>query len=367
MQSEALRQILHLDYAPKLPQDKTKGIGIVGAGEIVKTCHLPAYRMAGFNVVGVFDSDLGRAEALARQFGIPKSYRSLEELLSDRSVQFADIAVPAKYQPRIAAEAAAAGKHVLCQKPLAEQYAEAAALVTAFSKAGVKGAVNQQMRWAPSMGASRTIVSRGWIGEPVQASIQVNVRTQWEQWEWLTRMETLEIMYHSLHYLDAIRYVLGLVPESIYADGARFPGQPYVGETRTLLHIKFPGEARGLVFDSHNNRQPQDDWFATFRFEGTEGVVKGTNGALYNYPVGREDTLSFYSERLAAGYLFTPALEGRWFPHAFMGPMSELMLSVEENREPSNSLRDNLTTLKMVFAAYRSMEENRAVRLAEIE
>ncbi|WP_079909255.1 Gfo/Idh/MocA family protein [Paenibacillus sp. 32352] len=357
---------LEIDYKPGLPKDLSRGIGIVGAGEIVVQAHLPAYRMAGFRVVGIYDKDRDKAESAVRNDPDTIVFSTLEELFQHPEVQIVDIAVPARFQPDIAKQAARHGKHILCQKPLAESYKEAQDLVDVCAASGIKAAINQQMRWSPGIQASRSIVKRGWIGEPLQASIQVNVHTPWENWPWLTQIDTLEIMYHSIHYLDSARYVLGLRPEYVYADGARFPGQPYRGETRTMIHLKFPGEARGLIHDNHNNGMPQDDWYATFRFEGTEGVVKGTNGALYNYPSGRGDTLALYSNKLQRGCIYAPQLEGRWFPHAFMGTMGELMRAIEEDRQPENSIEDNLITLQTVFAAYRSMAENRPVYLQEI-
>ncbi|GGF99061.1 Gfo/Idh/MocA family protein [Paenibacillus abyssi] len=359
-------QWLNLEYEPALPSNKQMGIGIVGAGEIVESCHLPAYRMAGFLVVGIFDLNQERAQKLAGQFGIDKVYSSVEELLSDSAVVVVDMAVPAKVQPGLARQVAEAGKHILCQKPLAESYEEAKQIEEACRKAGVKAAVNQQMRWSPGIRASHTIIKRGWLGELLQASIAVNVKQEFSNWTWLREIETLEFMYHSIHYMDTIRFLFG-TPEYIYADGARFPGQLCKGETRTLLHIKFPGEARGLIQDNHNHIGSEDDWYATFRFEGTEGIIKGTNGSLYNYPAGREDTLSYYSRRIHPDYWFTPQLHGKWFPHAFMGTMGELMRAIEEDREPENSVSDNLLTIRMVFGAYISMSENRPVYLSEFE
>ncbi|KIL40463.1 oxidoreductase [Gordoniibacillus kamchatkensis] len=355
-----------LDYRIKLPRDLSMGIGIVGAGEIVRSCHLPAYRMAGFRVVGIYDADPAKARQAAELFGIPYVFESLDALLRHSEIRIVDIAVPAKYQLDIVEQVAAAGKHMLCQKPLAEQYAAAKRITYICAQTGVKAAVNQQMRWSPGISASRGLVKLGLLGQPVQASIQVNVLTQWENWPWLTTIDTLEVMYHSIHYMDSIRYVMGMTPEFIYADGAKFPNQPYKGETRTMIFMKFPGDARGLIHDSHNNRQPQEDWYATFRFEGTEGVARGTNGALYDYPNGRGDTISFYTRKLQPDRLYSPTLEGRWFPHAFMGTMGELMRAVEDEREPENSVADNLLTLQMVFASYRSMAENRPVYLSEI-
>lgn len=77
--------------------------------------------------------------------------------------------------------------------------------------------------------------------------------------------------------------------------------------------------------------------------------------------------MSFYSKKLDGQCWFTPKLEGKWFPHAFMGTMGELMAAIEEGREAENSVQDNLWTMRMLFAAYRSMEENRPVRLEDIQ
>jgi predicted dehydrogenase len=356
---------LNLDYKPKLPKNKNMGIAIVGAGEIVEACHLPAYQMAGFNIVGIYDVQSDKAQKLVEKFNLPKRFQSLEELLDDPQVEVVDIAIPAKNQPSVVEKVAAKKKHMLCQKPLAESYAEAKRIVDICNNANVKAAVNQQMRWSPGIQASHSIIERGWLGELTQASIQVNVLTEFSNWAWMMDIDRVEIMYHSIHYLDAIRYLFG-TPEYIYADGAKFPGQALKAETRTMIHMKFPGEARGLVHDNHNHIANQEDWYATFRFEGTDGIIKGTNGALYNYPVGREDTISFHSKKIDPTYWFSPQLEGKWFPHAFMGPMGELMRAIEENREPSNSVENNLITLQIVYAAYRSMEENRPVYLEEI-
>lgn len=356
---------LGLDYQPGLPKDISKGIGIVGAGGIVQACHLPAYRMGGLNVVGIYDVDGAKADRLAAEFGIPIVFRTLEELLEHPDVHFVDIAIPAKFQPDIVEQAAAKGKHVLCQKPMGESYADGKRIVDICKAAGIKGAVNQQMRWAPGIRASHSIIKRGWLGTLTQASIQVNVHTDWALWPWLAQTDRLELMYHSIHYMDAIRSLFGN-PESVFADGPKYPGQACKGETRSMIYMKFPGDSRGLIHDNHNNIADQEDWYATFRFEGTDGIIKGTNGALYNYPVGREDTLSFYSRQIDSNYWFTPKLEGRWYPHAFLGTMGELMRAVEEDREAENSVQDNLQTLQLLFAAYRSMEENRPVSLDEI-
>jgi len=343
------------------------GIGIVGAGEIVRSAHLPAYQLAGFHVVGIYDIAFDKAVAIARDFSIAKVYRSLDDLLADDDVAIVDIAVPASQQLAVVEKAAAKGKHLLCQKPLAEKYDEAKQVATICQQAGIKAAVNQQMRWSPGIRATYAILQNGWLGTPVQATIQVNVKTPWDHWPWLTENPDMEFLYHSIHYMDAMRFLFG-DPQSVFADAVKFPGQPWVAPTRTLVFMTWAdGDTRGLIHDNHNNFAPPDDWYATFRFEGTEGIVKGTTGALYNYPIGREDTLAYFSRRIHDQSWIYPTLEGRWFPHAFMGTMGELMMAIEENREPTNSVIDNLKTLQLVFAAARAAREHRMVMLSEID
>src|SRR5207244_3533424 len=124
------------------PQPGTDlSIGIAGAGAIVTSSHLPAYRAAGYRVAAIYDRDPERARAAAQQFGIPHVCATLEELLADPGVTIADIAVPPFAQPEMARAAMAAGKHLLCQKPLAWTIEEADALVDEAAKAGVKLAV----------------------------------------------------------------------------------------------------------------------------------------------------------------------------------------------------------------------------------
>ncbi|WEG11727.1 Gfo/Idh/MocA family oxidoreductase [Pullulanibacillus sp. KACC 23026] len=356
---------LDLDYLPKLPQNKMMGIGIIGAGEIVREAHLPAYKLAGFHVVALSDLIKERAKTLAQQFEISNVYANAEQVINDPEVKIVDIAIPAQFQPEMVEMAAKAGKHVLCQKPLGDTLASARKIVKLCKTYKIKGAVNQQMRWAPGIKASKTIIDRGWLGDLTQATIQVNVHTPFEGWSFLKEIDTLEVMYHSIHYMDAIRYLFG-TPEFIYADGMTYPGQKVKGETRTMINMEYPGFKRGLIHDNHNNWATEDDWYATFRFEGTEGIIKGTNGALYNYPMGREDTLRFLSKKVDPNDWFSPILEGKWFPHAFMGTMGELMCAIEEDREPENSAEDNLKTLQMVFATYLSMKEKRRVEVAAL-
>ena len=138
------------------------------------------------------------------------------------------------------------------------------------------------------------------------------------------------------------------------------------GETKTITILDYASGLQAMVAVNHYNEWA--DPFATFRFIGTEGALDGTIGLMYNYPTGRPDTLEITSTRLGKGVKVTPTLDEMWIPDAFVGTMASLMQAIETGSQPrDNSTEDNLNTLRVVEAAYRSAAENRSVRPAEVK
>ncbi len=344
-----------------MPARRDYPIAVVGAGGIVNDAHLPAYRKAGFEVIGIYDIDPDRAATTAARFAIPTVYASLDEALAGPAA-IVDVAVPARENPSIAARVAAAGKALLLQKPLAEDMAAAEAIVATVERAGIVAAVNQQARWMPAARAMRDLIARGLLGEVYQVSFLINVRTPWELWPWIVAGTQVEVMYHSIHYLDMIRALLGREPRLVFADGATLPGFETGGETRTVIHLIFDGDLRATVMDTHHNDGGLADQYAAIRLEGTEGTAVAELGLLKNYPAGAPDRFRYMSRRLEPGAWIAPTLAGSWFPDAFIGTIASVMRGLEgELGAPETSVRDNLGTLRLVLAAYKAMAERRVV------
>src|SRR5438552_89774 len=160
---------LSLDYRPRLPRRMDFRIGCIGAGFIMRDCHLVAYRQAGFNPVAIASRNPSRAQAVAAECGIPHCYATCAELLADREIEVLDIAVPPDVQPGIIREAVQHGDHIrgiLAQKPLAMSYPEAKECVDLCTGAGIVLAVNQNMRYDQSVRALCDILRRAWPGAP---------------------------------------------------------------------------------------------------------------------------------------------------------------------------------------------------------
>ena len=356
---------LGLDRRSWLPERHDHGIAIVGCGGIVNDGHLPAYTAVGLNVVGCYDIDPEAARRTADRWGVERVFGSLEEVAGDPSVQIADIAVPAWRQLELVRTLADGGKHLLCQKPLSDDFAQAVEIVRRAEAAGVKLAVNQQYRWSPVIRAMHTLMAQGRIGTPTAAFVHESMVNPWELWPWLMTVPRLEVMYHSIHYLDGMRFLLGDhgEPEWVTSRHTRHPLQTPSAETKTVTILDYASGLQAFVAVDHNDAG--DDLFGRVRVLGTEGVVSGTMGLSYDYPHGRADTVR-WSAHDDPGGGFETDLPGRWIPEGFVGPISSLMAAIDEDAEPPASGRDNLHTLRLVNAAYLSAAENRSVRPAEI-
>jgi predicted dehydrogenase len=338
------------------------GIAIVGAGTIVRFAHLPAYRRWGLRVVGVTDVDQDRARGLAKDLEVPKVYADLSELLSDDEVQIVDIAVPASRQPDIACRVLESSRHVLCQKPFAEQYTSARKVVELAEVRNLKLAVNQQLRWTPAMRAVKELIRRGWLGQVLRAEFEINL---WEGLTgWLTETNPFDLIYYSIHFYDVSRFLYD-EPQWVYSICGKWPGQTMKGETRTNTLLEYSTGLQLLHRTNHHNITKEN--YATFRVEGTDGVAKGTFGIHYGYPHGRPDTFHFMTKHYVPSYWLEARFQERWMPDAFAGPMLSLIEAIATGSEPATSGRDNLKSLRIAFAAQKSQRSHHPVCVAEFD
>lgn len=343
-----------------IPEEIKVPIAIVGAGGIVDGAHLPAYKIAGLNVVGIFDVDQEKAREVAERHSIPTIYPSLEELLADPHSVIVDIAVPAALQPGIFYQVASAKKHILAQKPMATSVADGLQMAAAVDQNGIIAAVNHQLRFDEGVAAAHKMVELGWVGKVTNVTFEVNLVTPWEMWPWAKDLERLEIMLHSIHYHDVIRWFLGQ-PNTVFCVAGRTPGQYSKGETRTISSYSYDDGVSALVHANHINRG--GDNRAEFRIDGDKGSIKGTLGLLYDYPVGRVDTLEVNSQVIPTDGWTPYPVTTRWFPDAFRGTMGSVMKTIATGAPLRSSVADTVGTLRLVEALYKSIDSGDSIDL----
>jgi predicted dehydrogenase len=339
-----------------VPDHHRRPIAVVGAGAIVDVAHLPAYRAHGLVVRGLFDRNRAVAERVAARHGVPTVYSSIDELLADPAVEVVDLAVPPSAQAVLAPQVFAAGRHLLCQKPLALDATTARRMVDAAAAARVHIAVNQQMRYDEGVAAAKAMIDLGWIGDVTSVRFDVDITTDWTAWPWLVTSPELDFRFHSIHYVDTIRYVLG-DPDAVFGRATGRPGQIAAGETRTTAALLYPGDRQALITVNHEN--PTDEPQARIRIDGGDGRIEVELGLLADYPHGGPDRVRAW---VGSRWVDYPVMT-KWIPDAFIGPMAGLLRAIAGEGPAPTSGEDNIGTVAVVDALYESARTGTVVRL----
>lgn len=360
----------NINHLAPLPKDKSIPIGCIGSGFIMADCHLVAYRNAGLNPIAIASRTRKNAQAVADRHQIPNVYTTYQQMLENKDIQVVDVAVPPDKQHKVILDILK-HKHIrgiLAQKPLGMDLAEARDIVKHCKRAKVTLAVNQNMRYDHSVRACKSLLDQNALGQPIFASIDMRAIPHWMPWQKRLGWVTLRIM--SIHHIDTFRYWFG-DPTRIYASIRTDPRTSqkfkhtdgictYILEYKdglrtTSIDDVWAGPAlEGAVPDNRIN----------YRVEGTEGYAKGTIG-WPTYPNRQPSTIDYTTTHNPNTWI-SPRWNEVWFPDAFIGPMADLLIALENKTTPTLDGTDNLKTMALVEAAYLSAKEHRAVSLKEM-
>jgi predicted dehydrogenase len=341
-------------------------IGCIGAGMIMAECHLAAYKEAGFPVVAIASRTKANAEKVAKRWGIPKVHTTPEDLIRDRTIEVLDIAYPPDQQPALI-KLALEQKHIkaiLAQKPLALSVKDAVELRDGATKSGKILSVNQNMRYDQSMRVLKQIIESGALGDIVFAEIDMHAIPHWQGF--LEDYDRLTLSNMSVHHLDVLRFLFG-DPDEITTLTRQDPRTKFKhSDGITISTLRFPSGVLALsvedVWSGPRQESYKDDQQINWRVEGTAGVARGTIG----WPTGAASTLTYASTKTTGGEWATPTWDSMWFPHAFIGVMEQLQHAVKTGEPPALSVADNVKTMALVEAGYRSIDQGRTVKLSEV-
>jgi predicted dehydrogenase len=350
---------MDLQIQPPLPKKRDFRIGILGSGFVVNECHLPAYRKAGFNPVAIASRNRRNAEQTAQRHGLPKVHDSYEDLLKDPSIEVLDIAVAPQGQLDLIKQACARKtvRGILAQKPLGVNYMEAVTAAMSCRQAGIVLSVNQNMRYDQSVRAAKTLLQNGVIGQPVFATIEMRGIPHWMPWQAELGWATLRIM--SIHHLDCFRYWFG-GPEGIYCSIRTDPRTKFTHADGICTYIlEYANGLRCVGIDDPWTGPAKEgcpaDIYLRWRIEGLNGLAIGDIGWCRD-PYTTPSTIKFASKGDQAFH--EPKWTESWFPDAFIGTMAQLLIALETGPEPAISAADNLKTMALVEAAYKSTKSN---------
>src|SRR5688500_6153501 len=213
-------------------------IVVIGAGAIVRTAHLPAYKRLGFPVAGLFDIRRDVATQLAAEFDVPRVFETLEiATLAGRMNAVFDLAVPGTDVLSVL-ERLPERSPVLIQKPMGESLDSARAILQTCQDRKLVAAVNFELRFSPNVLALTDMVRQGQLGEIVDIEVRLQVRQPWESWSFFRHAPRLELLYHSIHYLDTIRMLAG-EPSGAYCRAVAHPEYPDFSDTRSTTILDY--------------------------------------------------------------------------------------------------------------------------------
>jgi predicted dehydrogenase len=324
-------------------------IVIIGAGAIVRTAHLPAYQRLGFQVAGLFDLRRDTALATAKLFGIDTVFATLDEACAASGAVF-DIAVPGDQILTLLCRLPI-GAAVLIQKPMGGDLVAARRILDVCRARRLVAAVNFQLRFSPNMQVLRQLVEECRLGAITDIEVRIVDRQPWEQWSFLAGAPRLEVLYHSIHYLDAIRWLVG-EPDGVHCLALPHPAFDAFSDTRSSIVLDYGDRIRCSLTLNHTHRHDPTHRASLFKVEGTAGAAVATLGVNLEYPTGAPDSLEL---ALDGGAWDAVPLRGSWFTAAFEGPMSNLQRVVAgEDAALVSPVDDAIRTMALVEACYLS-------------
>ncbi len=225
---------------------QTIGVGVAGTG-FIGPAHVEGLHRNGIQVLGLVGSTKEKAESKAAELGIPRAYASLEELLADPDVDVVHLATPNHLHHPHALAALQAGKHVVCEKPLAMTSAQSAELVQLAKEKNLVNAVNFNIRMYPLVQQARSMVQSGELGDLF--ILQGSYLQDWlllpTDWNWRLEPElggSLRAVGDiGSHWLDLLTFITSLRVEEVYADFKTFhpvrkkPSKPLETYTGKML------------------------------------------------------------------------------------------------------------------------------------
>jgi len=324
---------------------KPLGWGILGTARINRMLIPPLRLSPGNRLVAVASRELARADAYAREWQIGRAYGSYEELLADPEIDAVYVPLPNHLHAEWTIKAARAGKHVLCEKPLALSLDEVDAMSAACREAGVVLAEAFMYRHHPQTLKVKELLDAGAIGRlrflrgsfsfPLTRPNDVRLRPEWGGgclWD------------VGCYPLSFARFLVGREPIELH--GVQVTGPTGIDET-FAGQLTFPGDVLCQI-DAGFRSPPR----AEMELAGSDGVIR----VRHPWRPEQDHPIELFRD----GRSEEIAVPGE---DRYLLEIEDLAAAVRGEREPRVSLADSRANVAALVALYRSAREERVVRL----
>lgn len=335
---------------------KKLNVGIIGAGRIGQvhaksiTYHIPQAK-----IVAISDIYYEGAKKVAESLGIPNAYEDYHEILNNPEIDAVLICSSTDTHADIAVEAAEAGKHIFCEKPVDLTVAKIKKVIAAVEKAGVKLQIGFNRRYDHNFAEIKRLANDGKLGK--LQTIKITSRDPEPPSIDYVKVSGGIFLDMTVHDFDMARFIGGEV-EEVYANAAVTVDEA-IGEAgdvdTALIALKFKNGAIGVIDNCRKACYGYDQRLEVF---GTGGQASAANDTPTNVSYINENgnmtdkPLYFFLER---------------YMQSFTDEMTEFINAVQNDELTKTTVNDGLEALRLGLAAKLSVKEHRPVKLSEIE
>lgn len=328
-------------------------IGLVGVGRMgIAYAQYLAYRVPGATLSAVADVRAEAAEAARAQFGAARAYSDFHDLVRDPAVDAVVVMTPTKLHKEVVLAAAAAGKPIFCEKPLALSLEDAVLMRDAVAKSGVFFQLGFMRRFDAGYAAAKRKIEAGAIGKPCvfKSSSKDKQRPSVDY----LRPENSGGLFidMGIHDFDLARWFMGDVA-SVYSTGGvlAYPEMEGIGDwDNALTNLRFRSGCIGMVSLSRNGVY---GYGIHTEIVGTEGTIqigydRETPVLLMTKDTIAHDTVPGFYER---------------FENAYIVQLQDFVQNLRQQRPPPITLEDGIAAQQIALAATRSAQEDRVVEV----
>lgn len=331
--------------------------GVIGAGRIGKIhAENLATRIPDAQVKAIADVINASAREVAERLHIPVATADYHDILADPEIDAIAICSSTDTHANITVEAAEAGKHIFCEKPICHDLAQIDSALSAVEKADVKLQVGFNRRFDPNFLKVRQLVSEGKIGDP--HILRITSRDPAPPPVEYVKVSGGIFLDMTIHDFDMARYQMGCEVTEVYVAGGVMI-DPAIGEAgdidTAVITLRFENGAIGTIDNSRKAVYGYDQRVEIFGSEGMVAVGNNTPDThVYSNAKGVHSALPlhFFLER---------------YTESFIEEMREFVESIQKNITPPVTGIDGRAPVLIGMAAWKSYKENRPVKLSEVE
>ena len=342
------------------------GVGIIGCGRIAQTRHLPEYRdNPEATILGVYDFNKQRAEEIAKEYGT-KAYDSYEELLADPAIDAVSVCVRNADHAKVSIDAMRAGKHVLCEKPMAVSLEECVEMVRVSKETGRFLMIGHNQRLAKAHIKAKELIDEGVIGDILTFKTcfghggpetwTVDTGNVWFFEKSLSAFGAMADL--GVHKTDLIEYLTGKKIKSVTAtlqtlDKKDAEGNPISVDDNAICIYQMENGIVGTMTVSWTYYGAEDN--STILY-GTKGIMRIYDNDMYSIVViGKDGTRTFYEiDKIQTN------------DNQVKSGVIDLWVDcVKNNVPPEISGETALHSMKAIFAALESSQTGKTVNITE--